>query len=85
MHCFNHSFFQNALHFTRLHSATFYQNALRHELNNSNKNTRKFGGWERASFAAQAQSFLCGKFSTARLEVLPNLSHVGVFSDEYDG
>ena len=54
---------------TRMHCAT----------NNSNKNTRKFGGWERASFAAQDQSFLCGKFSTARLEVLPNLRHVGVF------
>ena len=35
--------------------------------------------WERASFAAQTQSFLCGKFSTARLEVLPNLRHAGVF------
>ena len=47
--------------------------------NNSNKNTRKFGGWERASFAAQTESLLCGKFSTARLEVLPNLRHAGVF------
>ena len=28
---------------------------------------------------AQTQSFLCGKFSTARLEVLPNLRHAGVF------
>ena len=35
--------------------------------------------WERASFAAQTQSFLCGKFFTARLEVLPNLRHGGVF------
>ena len=34
---------------------------------------------DRASFAAQTQSFLCGKFSTARLEVLPNLRHGGVF------
>ena len=34
---------------------------------------------KRASFAAQTQSFLCGKFSTARLEVLPNLKHAGVF------
>ena len=32
----------------------------------------------RSVFAAQTQSFLCGKFSTARLEVLPNLRHVGV-------
>ena len=32
----------------------------------------------RASFAAQ--SFLCGKFSTARLEVSPNLRHAGVFT-----
>ena len=31
----------------------------------------------RASCAAQ--SFLCGKFSTARLEVSPNLTHAGVF------
>ena len=31
------------------------------------------------SFSAQTQSFLCGKFSTARLEVLPNLRHAGVF------
>ena len=31
--------------------------------------TNKIGGWERASFASQTQSFLCGKFSTARLEV----------------
>ena len=35
---------------------------------------------ERASFAsAQTQSFLCGKFSTVRLEVLPNLRHGEVF------
>ena len=27
------TFYQNALHLTRLHCATFYQNALRHELN----------------------------------------------------
>ena len=33
----------------------------------------------RSAFAAQTQSFLYGKFSTARLEVLPNLRHVGVF------
>ena len=31
------------------------------------------------SFSAQTQSFLCGKFSTARLEVLPNLRHAVVF------
>ena len=29
--------------------------------------------------AAQTQSFLCDKFSTARLEVLPNLRLAGVF------
>ena len=34
---------------------------------------------ERASFAAQTQSFLCGIFSTVRLEVLPNLRHGRVF------
>ena len=67
------TFYQNVLHlttlFTRMHCAT----------NNSNKSTMKFGGWERVSFAAQTQSFLCGKFSTARLEVLTNLRHAGVF------
>ena len=30
-------------------------------------------------FATQTQSFLCGKFSIARLEVLPNSRHAGVF------
>ena len=72
------TFYQNALHLTRVHCATFYQNALRYK-QLKNNNTRKFGGWERASFAAQTQSFLCGKFSTARLEVLRNLRHAGVF------
>ena len=33
----------------------------------------------RSAFAAQTQSFLYGKFSTARLEVLSNLRYVGVF------
>ena len=47
--------------------APFYQNVLRKH------------DEERASFAAQTQSFLCGKFSTARLEVLTNLRHAGVF------
>ena len=56
--------YHNALHLTRVHSAT----------NNSNKNMGKF-----ASFAAQTQSFLCSKFSTARLEVLPNLRHARAF------
>ena len=61
---FNHTFYHNALHLTRVHCAT----------NKSNKNTGKF-----ASLAAKTQSFLCTKFSTARLEVLPNLRHAGVF------
>ena len=46
----------------------------------------KFGGIKffaesvhRSAFAAQTQSFLYGKFSTARLEVLPSLRHVAVF------
>ena len=52
---------------------------MHYAMNNSNKNTMKVGGWERAWFTAQTQSFLCGKFSTARLEVLPNLRHAGVF------
>ena len=58
------TFYHNALHLTRVHCAT----------NNSNKNTEKF-----ASFASQTQSFLSSKFSTARLEVLPNFRHAGVF------
>jgi len=33
----------------------------------------------RSAFAVETQSFLCGKFSTAWLEVLPNLRHAGVF------
>ena len=45
--------------------------------NNSNKNT-KFGWWERTSFAAKTQRFLCGKFSPSRLEVLTNLRHAGL-------
>ena len=56
---------------------TFYQNAFRHE--QLIKNTRKLGGWERASFAAHTVIFLFGKFSTARLEFLPNLRHAGIF------
>ena len=40
---FNHIFYQNSLHLTRVHCAT----------NNPNKNTGKFGGWESASFAVQ--------------------------------
>ena len=80
--------------FTRMHYIYSNQSELRHFLpecsapfltrihcttNNSNKNTRKILRWKRESFAAQTQSFLCGKFSTARLEVLPNLRHAGVF------
>ena len=72
---FNQTFYQNALHLIRVNCAT----------NNSNKNTGKFGGWESKSFAAQTQSFLCGKFSTARLEVLPNFKTRRSLSDEYDG
>ena len=64
------TFYHNALHLTRVHCAT----------NKSNKDTGKV-----TSFAAQTQSFLCSKFSTGRLEVLPNLRHVGGFLDEYDG
>ena len=42
--------------------------------NNSNKNTRK------ASIVRCPDSeFVCGRFSTARSEVLPNLRHAGVF------
>ena len=67
------TFYHNALHLTRMHYA----------MNNSNKKTGKFGG--SASFAAQTQSFLCGKFSTARLEVLPNFKTRRSLSDEYDG
>ena len=31
------------------------------------------------SFAVQTLSFLCGKFSSARLEILPNLRYAGIF------
>ena len=62
------TFYHNALHLTRVHCAPFYQNAL-----------RQGRRWERASFASQTQSFLCGKFSTARWEVLTNLRHAVVF------
>ena len=67
------TFYHNALHLTRVHCATFYQKALR-------QGQLKWKHDEgRSSFAAQTQSFLCGKFSTARLEVLTNLRHTGVF------
>ena len=68
---------QNALHLTTVHCATFTR--MHCATNNSNKNTMNFGGWERTLSAAYTQSFLSGKFFTARLEVLTNLSHVGVF------
>ena len=70
---FNHIFYQNSLHLTRVHFATFYQTPLRQGQLKCKHDE------ERASFAAQTQSFLCGKFSTARLEVLTNLRHAGVF------
>ena len=70
---FNHIFYQNSLHLTRVHCATFYQTALRQGQVKCKHDE------ERASFAAQTQSFLCSKFSTARLEVLTNLRHAGVF------
>ena len=41
-----------AVLFTRMHCVT----------NNSNKNTRKFGGWEHSLFAAQTQSFFVSNF-----------------------
>ena len=67
------TFYQNALHLTRVHCATFYQTAL----GQGQVNCKHDEGY--ASFAAQTQSFLCSKFSTARLEVLTNLRHAGVF------
>ena len=73
------TFYQNALHLTRVHCATFYQNALRQG------QLKWKHDEERSSFAAQTQSFLCGKFSTARLEVLPNFKTRRSLSDEYDG
>ena len=52
----------------------------------SSTRSPKFGGIKFLSesmhcsaFAVETQSFLCGKFSTAWLEVLPNLRHAGVF------
>ena len=72
--------------FSRKKGIAFHQSALRQFLlecieprTTQIKNTGKFGGWESASFAAKTQSFLCKKFSTTRLEVLPNLRHAGVF------
>ena len=41
------TFYHNALHLTRVHCA----------MNNSNKNTGKFGGWESASFAGSDLEF----------------------------
>ena len=67
MHCIEPEC--TALLFTRMHCAA----------KNSNKNTRKSCGWEHALFAARTQSFLCSKFFTSQLEVLPNLRHTGVF------
>ena len=64
------TFYQNALHLTRVHCATFYQNALCH---NSHTNTRKFGGWEHALFTAQTQESSLWKI------FLPHLRHAGVF------
>ena len=60
---------QDALHLTRGHCAPFYQNTLRHE---QLKKVR----WVRACIV---RCFLCVKFSTVRLEVLPNLRNAGVF------
>ena len=64
------TFYQNALHLTRVHCATFYQNALCH---NSHKNTRRFGGWEHALFTAQTQESSLWKI------FLPHLRYAGVF------
>ena len=36
-------------------------------------------GHHSAAFTGQTRTFLCGKFCTERLEVLPNLRHGGVF------
>ena len=58
------TFYQNALHVSRVHCAT----------NNSNKNPRKA-----CIVRCPDSEFLCGKFSTARLEVLPNLRHEEFF------
>ena len=59
------TFYQNALHLTTLFTR------MHCAANISN---------ERASIVRWPDSqFLCGKFSTGRLEVLPNLRHAGVF------
>ena len=68
------TFYHNALHLTTFYHNALYLTRVHCATNKSNKNTGKF-----ASFAAQTQSFLCSKFSTAQLEVLPNLRHAGVF------
>ena len=69
----NHMFYQNSLHLTRVHCATIYQTALRQGQVKCKHDE------ERALFAAQTQSFLRRKISTARLEVLTNLRHAGLF------
>ena len=63
------TFYHNALYLTRVHCATFNQSSLRHCATNRISSCLYLScGWERA-----------GKFSTARLEILSNLRHAGVF------
>ena len=63
------TFYQNALHLTRVHCAPFYQSALRHE-----QLKCSVGESVHRSLFSLWQIF----YST-RLEVLPNLRHAGVF------
>ena len=79
------TFYQNALPLTRVQCGTFYQSGLRHfwpeciaprttQITRGNLFTESVH-----RSLLRLKSFLCGKFSTARLEVLPNLRHEGVF------
>ena len=66
---FNQSTECTAQLLARMHCAT----------NNSNKKTRKFVGESVHRSLLRLKSFLCGRFSSARLEVISNLRHAGVF------
>ena len=63
------TFYQNALHLTRVHCAPFYQNALR----NKQLKCLVDESVHRSLFSLRQI------FYSTRLEVLPNLRNVGVF------
>ena len=76
------TFQQNALHLTRVHYATFYQTSLHHFWPEciAPRTTQRSNALLRACIVrCSGSEFFCSKFSTARLEVLPNLRHAGDF------